>query len=165
MLQRLSTKTKSLGWLVFLGLLVAPASAHTVKVSGDVAALFHINPNHNPIAGQRSLAWFALTRRGGQQIPFEQCNCQLAVYPEPHKEGSKPLMQATLKPVSADQHQDVPGAYITFPSAGIYELELSGTPKSGASFKPFSLSYEVTVQPGGSSPTNSSGMEGMDMKH
>jgi hypothetical protein len=69
----LKYKAKSLGWLIFLGLLVAPASAHTVKVSGDVAALFHINPNHNPRAGQQSLAWFELTRRGGQQIPFEQC--------------------------------------------------------------------------------------------
>jgi len=158
MFQRLSTKAKSLGWLIFLGLLVAPASAHTVKVSGDVAALFHINPNHNPRAGQQSLAWFELTRRGGQQIPFEQCNCQLAVYPEPHKEGSKALMQPTLKPVSAEQHQGVFGAYITFPHPGIYELELNGRPKAGASFKSFSLSYEVTVQPGESSPSNSSGM-------
>jgi len=38
-------------------------SAHTVKISGDVAALFHIEPEHNPRAG--SLTWFALTRKGG----------------------------------------------------------------------------------------------------
>ena len=165
MLHRLITRSRKLAWLVGLGLLVAPVSAHTVKVSRDVAALFHINPNHNPRAGQPSLAWFALTRKGGQQIPFEQCNCKLAVYPEPLQEGSRPLMQPTLKPVSADQYQDIPGAYITFPKAGIYELELSGTPKAGATFRPFAVSYEVTVQPGGSSPSNSEGMGGMDMTH
>ena len=148
MFHRLST-TSNLGLLVFLGLLSAPVLAHTTKVSGDVAALFHINPNHNPKAGRPSLAWFALTRRGGKQIPFEQCNCQLAVYPEPHQEGSQPLMRPKLHPVSADQYQGIPGADIVFPRAGLYELELSGTPKNGASFKPFELSYEVTVQPGG----------------
>ncbi len=157
---RLSTKSRSLGWVVFLGLLAAPVFAHSVKVSGDVAALFHIEPNHNPRAGQPSRAWFALTRKGGQLIPFEQCNCKLAVYPEPHKEGSRPLMEPTLKPVSADQYRGIPGADIVFPRAGIYELELSGKPSSGASFRPFELTYEVTVQPGGSS-----GMGGMDMHH
>ncbi len=148
MLHRLSPKSKSLGWLVVLGLLAAPVSAHTVKVSGDVAALFHIEPHHNPRAGQRSLAWFALTRKGGVQIPLQQCNCQLAVYPESHQEGDTPLMQPTLKPVSAAQYQDIPGADITFEKAGIYELELSGTAKNGANFRPFTVSFEVTVQPG-----------------
>jgi hypothetical protein len=31
-------------------------------------------------------------------------------------------------------------------------LELSGTPKAGANFKPFELSYEVTVAPGVAAP-------------
>lgn len=146
-----STTNKSLGLLVLLGLLAAPVSAHTVKVSGNVAALFHIEPNHNPRAGQPSRAWFALTRRGGQLIGWQQCNCKLAVYPEPHQEGSRPLMEPILKPVSTDQYRGIPGADIIFPKAGNYELELSGTPKGGASFSPFNLTYEVTVQPGGSS--------------
>ena len=163
MSHHLMTKSRSLGWLVILGLLAAPVAAHTVKVSGDVAALFHIEPHHNPRVGQPSLAWFALTRKGGQLIPFQQCNCKLAVYPEPHVEGSRPLMQPTLKPVSADQYQGIPGANVVFPKAGIYELELSGTSKAGANFRPFQLSYEVTVQPGGT--PESSGMGGMNMSH
>lgn len=135
--------------LILLSVLIAtPVAAHTVKVSGDVAAVFHMEPNHNPKAGQTSRAWFALTRKGGQLIPLQQCNCKLAVYSKPHKEGSRPLLQPALKPISAEQYQGVPGADITFPKAGIYELELSGTSKSGASFRPFKLSYEVTVQPG-----------------
>lgn len=137
----------NIGLLLLSALIATPVAAHTVKVSGDVAALFHVEPDHNPKAGHPSLAWFALTRKGGQVIPLQQCNCKLAVYPEPHKEGSQPLIQPTLKSVSADQHKGIPGADITFPKAGIYELELSGTPKAGASFRPFQLTYEVTVQP------------------
>lgn len=138
---------KNLGWLLST-LIATPVAGHTVKVAGDVAATFHVEPNHNVIAGKPSLAWFALTRRGGQPIPLAQCNCQLAVYPEPYKEGSQPLMKPNLKPVSIQQYQGIPGADITFPQAGIYQLELSGRPKARASFQPFVLRYEVTVQPG-----------------
>ncbi|HLO51789.1 MAG TPA: hypothetical protein VK211_25485 [Kamptonema sp.] len=154
----LSNQSKSLGLLVFLGLLVNVAIstvftfkynfalAHEVEVSGDVAATFHLEPNHNPRAGEQSRVWFALTRKGGQIIPLSQCNCQLAVYNHPHKAGDKPLMQPRLEAISAEQYKGIPGAAIVFPKAGIYELELSGKAKGGANFKPFELSYEVTVR-------------------
>ena len=127
---------------------ILSAQAHTVKTSGDVAALFHIEPDDNPKAGQASRAWFALTKKGGELIPLEKCNCKLEVHPEPHKEGSEPLLEPPLKAISAEQYQGVPGAEIVFPKAGIYELEISGTAKDGQSFQPFELSYDVTVQSG-----------------
>ena len=141
---RLTSKT-NLGLLLISALIAAPVAAHTVKVSGEVAATFHLEPGHNPKAGQRSQAWFALTRRGGAKIPLSQCNCQLAVYREPHKEGSAPLMRPTLKAISAEQYQGIPGADIVFPRVGTYKLELTGTAKNGANFRPFSLSYTVNV--------------------
>jgi hypothetical protein len=155
---RLSNKSKSLGLLVFWGLLVEAAIpsapqlnsisvlAHQVEVSGDVAATFHLEPNHNPRAGQPARVWFALTRRGGQIIPLEQCNCKLAVYPKNRKDGDNPLMQPPLKAVSAEKYQGIPGADIVFPKAGIYELELSGRTQNKANFKPFKLTYTVTVR-------------------
>lgn len=155
---RLSNKSKTLGLLVFLGLLVEAAIptapqlnsisvfAHEVEVSGDVAATFHLEPNHNPRAGETAKVWFALTRRGGKIIPLDQCNCKLAVYPKGYKEGDKPLTQPPLKAVSAERYKGIPGAEIVFPKAGIYELELSGTAKIAANFKPFKLTYAVTVR-------------------
>lgn len=155
---RLSNKSKSLGLLVVLGLLVeatipsAPplnsisVLAHQVEVSGDVAATFHLEPNHNPRAGQPAKVWFALTSRGGQIIPLEQCNCKLAVYLKNRKDGDKPLMQPPLKGVSAEKYQGIPGADIVFPKAGVYELELSGTAQNKANFKPFKLTYTITVR-------------------
>lgn len=154
----LSNKSKSLGLLVFSGMLIETAIlplpqpnttsvlAHEVEVSGDVAATFHLEPNHNPRAGETAKVWFALTRRGGQIIPLQQCNCQLAVYPKGYKQGDKPLMQPPLKAVSAERYQGIPGAEIVFPKAGIYELELSGKPKTASNFKQFKLTYTVTVR-------------------
>ena len=154
----LLNKSQNWGLLVFLGLLVAggisqapqlssiAVLAHEVEVSGDVAATFHLEPNHNPRAGQPARVWFALTRRGGQIIPLEQCNCQLSVYPKGYKVGDKPLMQPPLKAVAAEKYRGIPGADIVFPKAGSYELELSGSARNQANFKPFKLTYTVTVR-------------------
>lgn len=140
-----------LGTVVFLSpvskiKLIPPGVAHEVKVSGDVAATFHLEPNHNPRAGQKSQIWFALTRRGGQVIPVSECNCQLAIYREPRKANDKPLLQPQIKGISAEKYQNVPGTEVIFPQAGSYQLELKGTPKGNANFKPFQFSYNVIVR-------------------
>lgn len=140
--------SKSLGLIIFLGLLLSPVSAHKVEISGDVGGTLHIEPHDNPQAGKPTQAWIALTRKGGQIIPLAQCNCQMTVYSKPHVEGSAPLMKPPLKAVSVQQYKGVPGAEVVFPKPGAYELELSGTPKAGAGFKPFRLTYTVTVGTG-----------------
>jgi hypothetical protein len=110
-----------------------------------VGATFHLEPNHNPRAGETSNVWFALTRKGGQIIPLSQCNCQLKVYPQSSGQQKAKVLSPPLKAVSAEQYQGIPGADIVFPSAGVYELEISGTPKDGSQFRPFKLTYTVTV--------------------
>jgi len=137
-------------WLLLLPL-TTPALAHNIKVSGDVAATFHIEPNHNPKAGEPSQTWFALTHKGGTVIPLTQCDCKLAVHAEPHKAGEAPLLEPALKSFSTEQYQGIPSAEIIFPKSGEYELEISGKPKAGAKFQPFKLSYTVTVLTGSSS--------------
>ncbi len=170
---------KNLGWLLFLVLISTPVAAytknasqdiegmlhlepeknplagktsviaHTVKVSGDVGGTFHIEPNDNPQVGKPSLAWFALTHNGGRIIPLSECNCQLAVYRDPHENNAAPLMNPVLKPVKSDRYQGIPGAEIIFPQAGQYELKLSGYPKKNAKYNarfiPFTLKYTVIV--------------------
>ncbi|XGW00567.1 MAG: hypothetical protein ACAF41_16745 [Leptolyngbya sp. BL-A-14] len=136
---------RAIAWVVLPALIAMPVMAHTVKVSGDVAATFHIEPNHNPKAGVPSQAWFGLTRKGGSTIPLSQCNCWLAVYAVPRASKAAPLMQPTLKAVNAASFRGVPGADIVFPKAGEYELRLSGTAKAPATFQPFQLTYSVVV--------------------
>jgi hypothetical protein len=133
-------------WGILLGLsFAAPAFAHTVKVAGDVAATFHIEPNHNPKVGQPSQAWIALTQRGGKVIPLTKCRCKLKIYLNPYKKGDTPTLEPALRPISTERYQNIPSAEITFPKSGEYRLEISGMPQSGATFQPFELSYEVTV--------------------
>jgi hypothetical protein len=123
-------------------ILVHTAMAHTVKVAEDVAATFHVEPNHNPKAGRPSLVWVALTKKGGALIPLSQCNCQMAVYSLPR--SNNPIARLELRSINVEQYRGAMSSNVTFPRAGRYEIELSGSPKN-ASFKPFRLTYTVTV--------------------
>ncbi len=134
--------------LVLSQALLHTASAHTVKISADVGGTLHIEPNDNPQAGQPAQAWFALTRKGGKAIALKECDCRLAVYAEPHTPKEPALLEPSLKPVSAERYQETPGAEITFPKAGAYQLALTGKPAAGANFKPFELKFPVTVASG-----------------
>lgn len=128
--------------------LLLPVSAHTIKTGGDVAVTFHIDPDHNPKAGEKATAWFAMTRRGGKAIPFQECHCKLAVYLDSEGQNSVQTMSTALKSISAENNADIPAAELVFPKSGIYQLEFSGTPKQKGVFKPFRLFYSVTVIPG-----------------
>ena len=141
-----SNQIKVLTSLAFAIALTLPVVAHEVKVSGDVAATFHINPSHQPKVGKPSQTWFALTKRGGKVVPLSQCDCKLAIYPVPQAQGQTlPLMQPTLSAMNVDRYRNVPGATIIFPKSGVYQLKLTGTAKPGAKFKPFQFAYVVTV--------------------
>ena len=129
-----------------LTVLAIPAIAHNVEISNEVAATFHIEPNHNPKANQPSTAWFALTRRGGNSIPLSECNCNLRVYAVPRADDAEAILNPELFALDVEKYRDIPGAEVVFPQPGAYEMEISGTAKDN-SFAPFELSYTVNVVP------------------
>lgn len=129
-------------------LLIPRASAHKIETAEDVGATLHIEPGDTPRAGEAAQAWFALTRKGGKVIPLKECDCELAVYSEPRETAAAPLAQPNLQPISAERYQGIPGAEITFPKPGAYQLKLSGKPANDNSFKPFELKFDVTVAAG-----------------
>jgi hypothetical protein len=122
---------------------MSPAIGHTVKTASDVAATFHLEPSHNPKAGEPATIWFGLTKAGGQPIPLSDCDCQLAV-----KQGTELIATVPLKAINAEQYQGIPGGEMVFPKVGIYQLIFSGKAKDTKAFQPFELKYDVTVQPG-----------------
>ena len=142
----LKNKIKTAAIASLLTMVSTGAIAHNVEISNDVAATFHIEPNHNPQANQPTTAWFALTRRGGNSIPLSECDCALNVYAVPRTDDSEPILQPELMPLDVEKYQEIPGAEIAFPQAGAYELEISGTAKDD-SFSPFELTYTVNVVP------------------
>lgn len=133
--------------LLFLGVLLAtlPANAHKTEVSGDVAGVWHVEPNHRPIAGQTAQIWVALTRRGGQTLSLQEASCRMAVYREPRKADSKPISQPALTWINIEQYRGVPSAKVTLPMIGLYQAELNCSPKMAGSFKPFQMRYQLTV--------------------
>ena len=131
--------------LLIAGLLVLttplPSVAHKVEIQNDVGATLHIEPDDIPKAGAPSDLWFALTQAGGTVIPLESCDCSFTVY-----DGSgTAIAMPSLEPVSAEGYADIPGASVTFPEVGAYELVLTGAPADGEQFTPFELRFDVTV--------------------
>lgn len=134
----------------------SPSLAHSVKVSQGVGGTLHIEPNDQPKAGESSLVWFALTRRGGQAIPLIECDCQLQVFKEPRSANPTPILTPSLTPVNAERYTQIPGANFAFPQPGRYQLKIAGKPKPGGSFQSFELTFPVTVAQGKTSPASPS---------
>ncbi|WP_008310561.1 hypothetical protein [Leptolyngbya sp. PCC 6406] len=137
----------SLSLLVVFSVLaatLAPALAHQVQVAQDVGATLHIEPNDMPQAGTPSQVWFALTLAGGQSVPLADCDCTLILYDAQGAVVDNP----TLEPVSAEDYRQIPGAMVTFPTVGAYELVLAGQPQGSGNFTPFELQFPVLVAAG-----------------
>ena len=130
-------------------LLTTPVLAHSVEISDQVAGTLHIEPDDNPRMGEKVQAWFALTSRGGKIIPLSKCDCQLSVYALPRSQGDQPILNPILQAVNVGQYQEIPGAFITFPQIGSYELEISGKANTDSSnnYLDFNLNYTVNVLP------------------
>lgn len=124
-----------------------PGYAHTVKASESIAVTFHLEPDHNPRAGEPAQVWFVLTQKGGSTIPLAQCDCQLQVVSE---EDGQAISQPPLTAISAEQYQNIPGADVIFPQPGAYQLIIQGQPQTGDAFQPFQFSFPVTVAKGSS---------------
>jgi hypothetical protein len=141
-----SKTNKILGNTLLCCLLVTPILAHEVRVDGNVAITFHLEPNHSPKVGQEARVWFALTLKGGTPIPLDMCDCQLVVERLPKPKGtSQPLMKPLLRAIDVEKYQGIPASTLVFPKPGIYQLELSGKPKKTGKFLPFKSIYQVTV--------------------
>lgn len=129
------------------GLWAFPALAHKTEISGNVAGIWHLEPNHSPKAGEPSQVWIALTQQGGKTIPLEQCDCRLAVF-KAGEDADGPVLEPELEPISAESFRGIPGAEVTFPEIGEYQLVLTGRPQREATFTPFELSYTTVVAAG-----------------
>jgi hypothetical protein len=116
--------------------------AHEVRTSQEVGGTIHIEPNDRPVAGKKSTIWIALTKRGGEIIPYEKCNCRMEV---------RSLIDKNIKfEVSnslsiIERYLGLPGLEVTFPQVGRYELKLSGSPKGDENFQPFELIFTTNV--------------------
>jgi hypothetical protein len=116
--------------------------AHEVRTSQEVGGTIHIDPDDRPVAGKKSRIWIALTRRGGEVIPYGKCNCRMEV---------RSLTDRSIKFKVSDslaiieRYLGLPSLEVTFPQVGRYELKLSGSPREGEDFPPFELTFTTNV--------------------
>jgi hypothetical protein len=131
--------------LLCLLLTTTPATAHQVKTSANVGATAHFEPRDRPQAQEPTTAWFALTKKGGVQIPLQDCRCQLRFW---QKLGQKNPVTLPLQAIDVEKYQGVPSTTITFPQPGVYVLEIAGQPVKQGKFQPFRLEFEAMVAAG-----------------
>lgn len=118
------------------------AIAHEVRTSQEVGGTIHIEPNDRPVAGKKTRIWIALTKRGGEVIAYEKCNCRMEV---------RSLTDKSIKFTVSDslaileRYLGLSSKEVTFPQVGRYELKLIGLPRNDANFQPFELTFTTNV--------------------
>ncbi len=116
--------------------------AHEVRTSQEIGGTIHIEPNDRPIAGKKSTIWIALTKRGGEIIPYGKCNCRLEV----RSLSDRNIQFTVANPLAIiERYLGLPSMQVTFPQVGRYELKLSGSAREGEDFQPFELTFTTNV--------------------
>ena len=118
------------------------AIAHEVRTSQDVGGTIHIEPSDRPVVGKKSRIWIALTKRGGEMIPYGKCNCRLEV----RSLSDRNIKFTVANPLAIiERYLGLPSMEVTFPQVGRYELKLSGSAREGEDFQPFELTFTANV--------------------
>jgi len=116
--------------------------AHEVRTSQEIGGTIHIEPNDRPIVGKKSTIWVALTKRGGEIIPYAKCNCRMEV----RSLSDRSIKFMVANPLAIiERYLGFPSLEVTFPQVGRYELKLSGSPRDGEDFPPFELTFTTNV--------------------
>lgn len=111
---------KYLFFMVFMSfLLVAPlAKAHFLVENNNVGVLIHIDPNDEPVAGQKStLHLFFQTKKGASKIL--DCSCTLEIL-------NSGVSLAKLPILTSDKDSQEFVTPFNFPSKAVYTLHIFG---------------------------------------
>jgi hypothetical protein len=121
-------------------LLSAPwlVQAHTLKTDGQITVLLHTDPDDDPVAGREATILLSVTDPASQFNPAD-CDCLVTV-----AEKNRQLL--SIHPPTSRQTSIYDFAVpITFPERAVYQITLSGTPKSAGQFQPFAVTYDLRV--------------------
>jgi hypothetical protein len=120
------------------GEMVAPVSAHTLKIDGSIGVNLHINPDDAPQEKIESSFLIDIQDKSGRFNPNNpaNCDCVLTIFRD-----NVPLKQLPI--VSGGTYAQI--RYI-FPQSGIYKVVVEGKPKGeGIPFQEFHTEFEYFV--------------------
>ena len=126
---------------VYLCLSSPAAIAHQDYTAGTITAMVHLEPDDSPHAGKPTSTWIHLMGANEQTIRLADCACNLTVYDS----QKQPIANPELSETTVAGHEHPLSASITFPSAGDYQMVLTGQSKSNQ-FEPFELDVPVKVR-------------------
>lgn len=120
-------------------LLVAPiASAHVLKSDGSMTAELHIEPDDAPVA-QTPFTYRLEFNESQGDFSLQTCTCAVEFIA-----GGQTVARQSLAATQATLSEDT----ITLPRPDSYTFRVTGAPKSGAAFAPFTLNYQVRLGSG-----------------
>jgi hypothetical protein len=114
------------------------AQAHTLSKDGTIGAVMHIDPDDQPIAGTLSNLYFDMKDTTGRFAPAA-CECTLLVTQDGTQLTSQSVTQSGSTTLAST---------FTFPSIGVYRVELLGMPSVAGAFDAFTITYNVRVDRG-----------------
>jgi hypothetical protein len=124
--------------LVAVFVLPGGASAHVLKVDGDIGAVLHINPDDNPTTDKPTDYTLSFDDDSGR-FSLPKCNCRVSIIKNGQTIAAQ-LLAATSSQVSENRY--------TFSTPAVYTMRFTGTPKTPGAFQPFTLDYDVRVTSG-----------------
>ena len=118
--------------------LTSSASAHILKTDGTIGAVLHIDPDDNPVSGNLTSYDLEFKDTTGK-FTLSACDCLVTI-----QQGGQAIYSHRLALTSQTTSQNS----FTFPNADIYDLVITGRPKSVGDFRAFKLDYVVRVTGG-----------------
>lgn len=120
-------------------LYISPVDAHVLVTDKNIGAIFHTDPDDDPIAGQQTGFYFEFKDKTNKFDP-SACDCNFAILKNGITLYSQPLFQNTKEPSLTNA-----SVFYTFPQIGSYTVTVTGKPSTSSAFQDFSLSYQVKV--------------------
>ncbi len=123
--------------LISGGLSGAEASAHVLETDKGVSAILHIKPDDRPVASEPTVVRFLFSRDAGS-FRINDYDVKLLLF-----QDTELTSKSDVEPAFFGANAEG-GTTITFPEAGIYKLQVEGTPtKDGV--LPFKLDFTARV--------------------
>lgn len=111
-------------------------SAHVLLTDGSIGAVVHVDPEDDPIVGQKATFFFEF-KDTENKFQLEDCVCNARILSSGVEVFSEQL--------SDGESSSSPSFTYTFSQKGVYKIVVQGTPNSSSSFDSFELNYDIRV--------------------
>ncbi len=129
MVQRLSYV--ALVGAIALAATAVPAGAHQIASNNGVSVQVHVDPNDEPVAGEKTTVWVVRVKARNATFAWKTCRCKLKVF---DSSGA----------VLLDSAATVARTPVTFPDPKAYGITFTGRVKKKAGgWKSFRVTYAI----------------------